>query len=235
VFCTDGPDTDATLITDKPHAIHYSLSFRILVTPNSLSFRPTGGTCFSPVPIHMRYHVYILASCSRILYVGVTGCLMARVLRHRTGQGSAFTHKYRVHRLVYTQAFQNIGDAIAREIQIKVGRTTKNSVSFACTTPHGKTWPKVGVSPRPCSSREKQIPPVGRNDNAFNFGREHFRSLCFRTDDPEADVTLITDKLRAVHYSLSSRTFCHSDHREEPAFSRPYRSIRAQPHMGRPV
>jgi putative endonuclease len=67
----------------------------------------------------MRYHVYILASCTRVLYVGVTGCLMARVLRHKGGQGGAFTRKYRVYRLVYTQAFQNIGDAIVRETQIK--------------------------------------------------------------------------------------------------------------------
>ena len=54
----------------------------------------------------MRYHVYILSSKSRVIYVGVTGCLMSRVLRHKAGQGGAFTSKYRVHRLVYYQAFQ---------------------------------------------------------------------------------------------------------------------------------
>ena len=67
----------------------------------------------------MRYHVYILSSKSRVLYVGVTGFLMSRVLRHKANQGGAFTSKYRVHRLVYYQAFQNIGDAIARETEIK--------------------------------------------------------------------------------------------------------------------
>ncbi len=68
----------------------------------------------------MRYYVYIMSSKSRVLYVGVTGFLLSRVLRHKSGEGGAFTSKYRVHRLNHHyQAFQNIGDAIARETEIK--------------------------------------------------------------------------------------------------------------------
>jgi putative endonuclease len=85
----------------------------------------------------MRYYVYIMASCSRILYVGVTGCLMVRVLRHKAGRVSAFTRKYRVHRLVYTQAFQNIGDAIARETQIKGWMRDKKLTLIRMNNP---TW-----------------------------------------------------------------------------------------------
>ncbi len=66
-----------------------------------------------------RYYVYIMASKSRVIYVGMTGFLMARVLRHKAGEGGAFTPKYRVHRLVYFHSFQNVGDAIARETAIK--------------------------------------------------------------------------------------------------------------------
>jgi putative endonuclease len=73
----------------------------------------------------MRYCVYIMASKSRVIYVGVTGFLMARVLRHKAGEGGAFTSKYRVHRLVYFQSFQNVGDAIARETEIKGWRREK--------------------------------------------------------------------------------------------------------------
>jgi len=62
-----------------------------------------------------RYYVYIMASKSRVIYIGVTGFLLARILRHKAGEGGAFTRKYRVHRLVYFQSFQNIGDAIARD------------------------------------------------------------------------------------------------------------------------
>jgi len=72
-----------------------------------------------------RYHVYILASKSRVIYVGITGFLMARVLRHRAGEGGAFTHKYRVHRLVYFESFQNVENAIARETEIKKWRREK--------------------------------------------------------------------------------------------------------------
>jgi len=37
------------------------------------------------------YYVYILASKSRVIYVGVTGFLMARVLAHRAGKGGVLT------------------------------------------------------------------------------------------------------------------------------------------------
>ena len=68
------------------------------------------------------YYVYIMASKSRVLYVGVTGFLMARVLRHRAGEGGEFTRRYQVHRLVYFATFRSVGDAIARETQIMAAR-----------------------------------------------------------------------------------------------------------------
>jgi putative endonuclease len=71
------------------------------------------------------YYVYIMASRSRVIYVGMTGFLMARVLRHRAGEGGTFTRKYRVHRLVYYHCFRNVSDAIARETEIKKWRREK--------------------------------------------------------------------------------------------------------------
>jgi putative endonuclease len=71
------------------------------------------------------YYVYIMSSKSRVIYVGMTGFLMARVLRHRAGEGGAFTQKYRVHRLVYFESFQNVENAIARETEIKKWRREK--------------------------------------------------------------------------------------------------------------
>ena len=84
-----------------------------------------------------RYYVYILASKGRVLYVGVTGFLMARVLRHKAGGGGAFTRKYRVHRLVYYHGFQNVGDAIARETEIKKWRREKKVALIRAENP---TW-----------------------------------------------------------------------------------------------
>ena len=83
------------------------------------------------------YYVYILASKSRVIYVGVTGFLMARVLRHRTGEGGAFTRRYRVDRLVYFQSFCNVGDAIARETEIKKWRREKK---VALIEERNATW-----------------------------------------------------------------------------------------------
>lgn len=83
------------------------------------------------------YYVYIMASKSRVLYVGVTGFLMARVLRHRAGEGGEFTRKYQVHRLVYFATFRNIGDAIARETLIKKWRRQKK---VALIEERNPTW-----------------------------------------------------------------------------------------------
>ena len=118
------------------------------------------------MPRERSYYVYIMASKSRVLYVGITGFLMARVLRHKAGEGGAFTRKYRVHRLVYYRSFQNVGDAIASETEIKKWRREKKVALIRADNP---TWEdlsagwgeaavmelrgKAGSSPglRPCS------------------------------------------------------------------------------------
>ena len=84
-----------------------------------------------------RYYVYIVASKSRVIYVGMTGFLMARVLRHRAGEGRGFTRKYRVHRLVYYELFQSVGKAIARETEIKKWRREKKVALIEKENP---TW-----------------------------------------------------------------------------------------------
>ena len=71
------------------------------------------------MPREKCYYVYIMASKSRVIYVGMTGFLMARVLRHGAGEGGEFTREYRVHRLVYYQLLHNVGKAIARETEMK--------------------------------------------------------------------------------------------------------------------
>jgi putative endonuclease len=83
------------------------------------------------------YYVYIMASRSRVLYVGVTGFLMARVLRHRAGEGGVFTQRYQVHRLIYFASFRNVGDAIARETEIKKWRRQKK---VALIEERNPTW-----------------------------------------------------------------------------------------------
>ena len=65
------------------------------------------------------YYVYIMASISRTLYVGVTNDLARRVQEHKRGEGSGFTRRYNIKKLVWYETFGNIKDAIACEKQIK--------------------------------------------------------------------------------------------------------------------
>ena len=69
------------------------------------------------------YHVYILASeRNGTLYTGVTGDLAQRMEQHRDGEGSKFTTKYGVTRLVHIEAFADVSAAIAREKAVKKWR-----------------------------------------------------------------------------------------------------------------
>jgi putative endonuclease len=65
------------------------------------------------------YHVYIMASASRRLYIGVTGNLARRVHQHRSGQFEGFSKKYQMKRLVYVEPTSEVQAAIRREKQIK--------------------------------------------------------------------------------------------------------------------
>jgi putative endonuclease len=73
----------------------------------------------------MVYSVYILASSTGVLYVGVTRDLERRIAEHRSGERSRFTRDYSVHRLVYFESFQSVRSAIAREKQLKTWRRAK--------------------------------------------------------------------------------------------------------------
>ena len=67
-----------------------------------------------------RYYVYILASHKNgTLYTGITGDLPKRIWEHREGLGGDFTRRYRVHRLVHVEIFDDPEIAIAREKAIK--------------------------------------------------------------------------------------------------------------------
>ena len=83
-----------------------------------------------------QYWVYILASRSRVTYVGVTRNLDRRLNQHRTGR-SHFTAKYRVTRLVYLEPVWGRDAAVAREWQIKGWSDAKKRALIASNNP---TW-----------------------------------------------------------------------------------------------
>lgn len=73
----------------------------------------------------MVYHVYMMASGSGVLYVGVTRDLERRVLEHKAKVRVGFSSRYKTSKLVYFEAFGQVRSAIAREKQLKRWRREK--------------------------------------------------------------------------------------------------------------
>ncbi|MGH7778546.1 MAG: GIY-YIG nuclease family protein [Candidatus Binataceae bacterium] len=65
------------------------------------------------------FAVYIVASPSRVIYIGVTSVLARRTAEHREKAIPGFTARYNVTRLVYFEEYDRAADAIAREKQLK--------------------------------------------------------------------------------------------------------------------
>ncbi len=90
------------------------------------------------------YFVYIATNARRtVLYTGVTNDLQRRIWQHRNGEGSAFTKRYRINRLVLYEHFREIEAAIAREKEIKGKR---RSVKEALITAQNPGWEDLAVS-----------------------------------------------------------------------------------------
>jgi putative endonuclease len=66
-----------------------------------------------------QYFVYIMASRSHVLYVGVTNDLQRRVGQHKQKVVEGFTQKYNVTRLVYYEMTNDVHVALNREKEIK--------------------------------------------------------------------------------------------------------------------
>jgi len=67
------------------------------------------------------YYVYIVASASRVLYIGVTNNLERRIEEHRAGIIVGFSSRYAVRELVYFEVFGDIRAAIAERSRSSVG------------------------------------------------------------------------------------------------------------------
>ncbi|MDP3893217.1 GIY-YIG nuclease family protein, partial [Nocardioides sp.] len=55
----------------------------------------------------------------RSLYVGSTRSLEQRLTQHQLGQGATYTRERLPVRLVYSEEFEHVGEAFAREKQIQ--------------------------------------------------------------------------------------------------------------------
>jgi predicted GIY-YIG superfamily endonuclease len=71
------------------------------------------------------------------LYVGVTSNIVQRIYQHKEGLIAGFTKKYGCKLLVWYEPHVTIGQAIAREKQIKAGSRAKKLALIEVENP---TW-----------------------------------------------------------------------------------------------
>ena len=76
-----------------------------------------------------QYYVYILASYTGTLYIGVTGNLRRRIWQHKQHAIEGFTAEYDVTRLLYFEVYSEVSNAIAREKQLK-GRVRRKKIAL---------------------------------------------------------------------------------------------------------
>jgi len=76
-------------------------------------------------PAGTSFFVYIVASPSRTIYIGVTNDLRRRLDEHKKREIPGFTATYNVHRLVWFEEFADAAAAISREKQLKGWRRQK--------------------------------------------------------------------------------------------------------------
>lgn len=71
------------------------------------------------------FWVYIMASRTGTLYIGMTGFVDMRIFQHKSGEIDGFTKKYKCDRLVYYEQYDDVYVAKRREQQLKGWRREK--------------------------------------------------------------------------------------------------------------
>jgi putative endonuclease len=117
------------------------------------------GICFSVAMNDHCYTVYIIASKSRVIYLGMTNDLSRRVFEHKNGLIEGFTKRYRCHRLVYYESFDDVTKAIDREKQLKRWSRTKK---VWLIERRNSTWEDLAAEwlKRHMYQPDKQVPPL---------------------------------------------------------------------------
>lgn len=82
-----------------------------------------------------KYSVYIAASISKRLYIGVTNDIMRRMTEHKLHAVPGFTDRYNITKLVHVEETKHAGDAITREKELKGWRREKKIRLIEQTNP----------------------------------------------------------------------------------------------------
>ena len=97
------------------------------------------------------YSTYIVASQTRVLYIGVTGNLLRRIFEHKWKERDGFSCRYNCDRLVWFERYQEVGLAIAREKQLKRWNRAKKIVLIERMNP---TWVDLSRDWYECEPRD---------------------------------------------------------------------------------
>ena len=94
----------------------------------------------------------MVASKSRVLYIGMTGHIDQRIWEHKNDLINGFSRQYRCHRLVYYESFDDVKKATDREKQLKRWRRAKKVWLVGRMNP---TWEDLAEG-----LGEKRVPPL---------------------------------------------------------------------------
>ncbi len=84
---------------------------------------------------HKKYWVYIVASRTGTLYIGMTNNLYVRVAQHKGGEIEGFSSDYKCNCRVYWEGFDDVLQGINREKQLKGWRRAKKIVLIESMNP----------------------------------------------------------------------------------------------------
>ena len=103
------------------------------------------------------YRVYIIASKTRVLYIGMTNNLKRCVYEHQHDLVNGFSKQYRCHRLVYFESYDRVENAINREKQLKGWNRAKKLFLIERMN---ATWEDLSAEWGTPIERLKQVPPL---------------------------------------------------------------------------
>ena len=98
-----------------------------------------------------QYYVYIMASRSRVLYIGMTNDLPRRVYQHQQKLTESFTQRYNITQLVYYEAANDVRAVLAREKEIKAWRRNKKVALIESLNPTWSDLSEQRADPAPSS------------------------------------------------------------------------------------
>jgi len=105
--------------------------------PESKDPENIGATNADEGNFHMsaKFWVYIVASISGTLYIGITNDLARRARQHKAHEIAGFTAKYNCTRLLYFESCDNPLKAISREKQLKGWRRSRKTALIESANP----------------------------------------------------------------------------------------------------